>query len=82
LSTGVFLLRRLASALFTLLVVTVLLYGVSTLSSPEDRAFLYIPAPRNDEKPITQGLINTAIKQHGFGETLNRRLDPRRFGRA
>ena len=65
-STGIFLLRRLASALLTLLVVTVLLYGVSTLSSAEERAFLYIPAPRNDEKPISQGLINTAIKQHGF----------------
>jgi ABC-type dipeptide/oligopeptide/nickel transport system permease component len=66
LSTVIFLLRRLASALLTLLVVTVLLYGVSTLSSPEERAFLYIPAPRNDEMKISQGLINTAIKQHGF----------------
>jgi len=27
---------------------------------------LYIPAPRNDEKPISQGLIDTAIRQHGF----------------
>ena len=56
----------MASALLTLLVVTTVLYGVSTLSSPEERAFLYIPAPRNDQKPISMGLIKTAIKQHGF----------------
>ncbi len=65
-STGAFLLRRLASALLTLLVVTALLYGVSTLSTPEERAFLYLPAPRNDEKPLSQALIDNAIQQHGF----------------
>jgi hypothetical protein len=66
LSTGAFHLRRLASALLTLLVVTLILYGVSTLSSPEERAFLSVRLPRNDKKPISQGLVDAAIRQHGF----------------
>jgi ABC-type dipeptide/oligopeptide/nickel transport system permease component len=66
LSTGVFLLRRLASALLTFLVVTVLLFGVSTLSSPEERALLYVKPSRNEENPYSQARIDAAIKLHGF----------------
>jgi ABC-type dipeptide/oligopeptide/nickel transport system permease component len=76
LSTGAYLLRRLASALLTLLVVTLVLYGISTLSTPEERALLYVKPSRNEDQPFTQARIDAAIKEHGFDASF-----PIQYGR-
>ncbi len=65
-----FLLRRLAAIPLTLLIVTAALYGAFMLSSPEERAQLYLPPnlPRVTTPEKLQNVIDGVIAQHGLND--------------
>lgn len=65
-----FLLRRLAAIPLTLLFITAALYGAFMLSSPEERAQLYLPPnlPRVVTEERLQTVIDGIIAQHGLND--------------
>ena len=65
-----FLLKRLAAIPLTFVIITALLYGVFMLSSPEDRAQLYLPPrlPRVLSEETLARRIDTIIEQHGLND--------------
>jgi peptide/nickel transport system permease protein len=63
-----FLIRRLIAIPMTLLVITMVLYGITMLAPVESRAQLYLPKRSRPFMPPKQleNAINRVIKQHGL----------------
>jgi peptide/nickel transport system permease protein len=62
-----FLTRRLISIPFSLLIITMLLYGGFMVASPEARARLYLPRGKGGER-ATENFVDSIIRQHHLDE--------------
>ncbi len=72
-----FLVRRLIAILATLLVVTLILYGIAMLTPLEDRAMLYFPKTDKNLSPQeTQAILNRIIHERGLDQSF-----PVQYGR-
>jgi peptide/nickel transport system permease protein len=66
-----FILRRVLAGMVTLLVVTIILFAISNLLPPQQRALMYVRGGNPETPPsASDNRIKTIIKQHGLDAPL------------